>query len=130
MSCRIKVYYCDTDCGGVVYYSNYLVYFEKARTEWMEERGMGVKKLSRQGVLFIVSRAEVDYKSPARYGDILQVEAVPLKVGACRIVFKYRITRIEDEKIITTGKTDLACISKDLKPRRIPPDVLEKIKGK
>ncbi len=130
LSCEIKIYYSDTDCGGVVYYANYLVYFEKARTQWMEERGAGVKELAEKGVLFIVSKAEVQYKSPARYGDVLTVETQVDKIGAARIIFTYRVLRKADGKLIASGNTDLACISKDLKPCRIPPEVLEKIRGK
>ncbi len=130
MSCRIKVYYWDTDCGGVVYYSNYLVYFEKARTEWMEKRGVGVGDLSKRGILFIVSKADIDYKSPARYGDILDVKSFPTKIGAARIKFNYKVIRNNGKKLLATGSTDLACISKDLKPQRIPSDVIEKIKSK
>ncbi len=130
MSFEIKIYYSDTDCGGVVYYANYLVYFEKARTEWMEERGAGVKDLAEKGVLFIVSKAEVNYRSPARYGDLLTVEVKAGKIGSARIVFTYRVVRKSDKKLIAEGSTDLACISEDIRPRRIPSEVLEKIKDK
>ena len=66
---EIRIYYEDTDCGGVVYYANYLKYFERARTQYLEERGLSVAGLMNEGTVFVVVHAEVDYRSPARYGD-------------------------------------------------------------
>ncbi|OQW98639.1 MAG: acyl-CoA thioesterase, partial [Elusimicrobia bacterium A5] len=71
---EIKIYYQDTDCGGVVYYANYLTYFERARTEWMTDKGISVKNLAEQGTLFVVSHAEADYKSPAKYGETIIIQ--------------------------------------------------------
>ena len=71
---EIRVYYQDTDCGGVVYYANYLTYFERARTEWIENRGLKMVKLAEEGTLFVISRAEADYKFPARYGETVTVD--------------------------------------------------------
>ncbi|WP_455244354.1 YbgC/FadM family acyl-CoA thioesterase, partial [Petrachloros mirabilis] len=64
----VKIYYEDTDCGGVVYYANYLKYFERARTHYLEERGLSVARLLEEGRAFVVVRAELDYRTPARYG--------------------------------------------------------------
>ena len=71
---EIRIYYEDTDCGGVVYYGNYLKYFERARTEYLESRGQSVAALMDQGTVFVVVHAEVDYRSPGRYGETLVVE--------------------------------------------------------
>ena len=68
---EIRIYYEDTDCGGVVYYANYLKYFERARTQYLEERGLSVAELRDGGTQFMVVHAELDYRSPARYGDTL-----------------------------------------------------------
>ncbi|HSV90356.1 MAG TPA: hotdog domain-containing protein, partial [Nitrospiraceae bacterium] len=62
----IRIYYEDTDCGGMVYYGNYLKYFERARTQYLEERGLSVAELMKEGTMFVVVHAEVDYRSPAR----------------------------------------------------------------
>ena len=69
-----KIYYEDTDCGGVVYYANYLRYMERARTEYLASKGYSVKKLMDEGTIFMVLRVEIDYKSPARYGDAIENE--------------------------------------------------------
>jgi acyl-CoA thioester hydrolase len=78
---EIKIYYEDTDCGGVVYYANYLKYFERARTHYLEERGLSVAGLMKEGTVFVVVHAEVDYRSPARYGDWLVIETVVSENG-------------------------------------------------
>ena len=70
----IRIYYEDTDCGGVVYYANYLKYFERARTDFLEQRGLSVAGILKQGTQFMVVRAEVNYRSPARYGETLIIE--------------------------------------------------------
>ncbi|MGM0568172.1 MAG: acyl-CoA thioesterase [Elusimicrobiota bacterium] len=125
----IKIYYSDTDCGGVVYYANYLVYFEKARTEWMESRGAGVKDLSEKGVLFIVAGADLSYKRPARYGDVIRVKTRADKIGAARIVFSYRIFNKNTSELLVTGSTTLGCIDENMRPRRIPAEVAEKLRA-
>ena len=72
---EVKMYYEDTDCGGVVYHANYLRYFERARTEFFAERGILIRDFMEQGIIFVVVRAEVDFESPARYGDILSIQS-------------------------------------------------------
>ncbi len=124
---EIKVYYKDTDCGGVVYYANYLDYFEQARTEWMEERGVSIKELKCKGIQFIVKRAEVDYKSPAQYGEILQIITNIDKPAGVRINFSHEIKEKESGRLIVTGSTQLVCIDEELKPCRIPEDVSKKL---
>ena len=68
-----RIYYHDTDCGGVVYYANYLKYLEEARTEYMEKRGLILKELAEKGFLFVVRRVDIEYKAPAHYGDTLEI---------------------------------------------------------
>ena len=80
---EVRIYYEDTDCGGVVYYGNYLKYFERARTQYLEERGLSVAELMKEGTVFVVVHAEVDYRSPARYGDRLRPDGSLLHVFAC-----------------------------------------------
>ena len=82
------MYYEDTDCGGVVYYANYLRYVERARTEFFEARGVGLKKLMDEGIFFVVAEAGLKYLSPGRYGDILAIETTVDRVGPASIVFR------------------------------------------
>src|SRR5437867_11246957 len=69
----VRIYYQDTDCGGVVYYGNFLRYFEQGRTHWLETLGLSVKAFMDNGVLFAVVHAELFYRSPARYGETLTI---------------------------------------------------------
>jgi len=117
----------DTDCGGVVYYANYLDYFERARTEWMEERGVSVKALAEKGILFVVKTANIEYISPARYGEIITVDTRPVKVGGVTINFVYKISEKESGRDIASGSTKLVCINKNLKPVRLPAEIIEKL---
>jgi acyl-CoA thioester hydrolase len=68
---EVRIYYEDTDCGGVVYYGNYLKYFERARTHFLEEHGLSVSGLIQQGTEFRVTKAELAYRSAALYGEFL-----------------------------------------------------------
>jgi len=123
-----RIYYYDTDCGGVVYYANYLNYLEEARTEYMDKKGLPVKRLADDGVLFVVARQEIDYKSPAVYGDLLNIETAVKDIGAAKIEFVYEIKKAPGGKMIASAKTILVCVDRNLKPQVIPADVREKIK--
>jgi acyl-CoA thioester hydrolase len=85
----IQIYYEDTDCGGVVYYANYLKYFERARTQYLEERGLSVAGLMKEGTVFVVVHAEVDYRSSAHYGDRLTIETVISDMTAASFTFSH-----------------------------------------
>lgn len=122
---EIKVYYKDTDCGGVVYYANYLNYFEQARTEWMEERGASIRQLKENGIQFIVRNALLEYRSPARYGDILQIETKADKITGASITFSYHVREKESGRLIVTGSTQLVCIDEKLKPCKMPEKLLK-----
>jgi acyl-CoA thioester hydrolase len=119
---KVKIYYHHTDCGGVVYYANYLKFLEEARTEYLAERGISVKELSQHGTLFVVARQEIDYKFPAFYGDSLQINTKIGNIGGVRIEFQYEIKN-QNGQIISKAKTILVCVDKDLKPKAIPEEV-------
>lgn len=120
-----KIYYHDTDCGGVVYYSNYLKFLEEARTEFFSDKGLSIKELAEQGTMFIVARQEIDYKLPAFYGDILDVAAAVNNISAVRIDFDHEIKK--DNQIVAKAKTIMVCVDKTLKPKSIPEEVRKKI---
>jgi acyl-CoA thioester hydrolase len=92
---EVKIYYEDTDCGGVVYYANYLKYMERARTEYLAGKGFAVRKLMDEGTIFMVLRAEIDYKSPAKYGDTIVIETWVRDVTRATMVFEHRETQKE-----------------------------------
>lgn len=121
-----KIYYHDTDSGGVVYYANYLKFLEEARTEAMQEAGLEIKELARQGILFVVRRQEIDYKSPAFYGDILQVRTWVSATSAAQITFEAEIKN-QDGRVISFAKTFLVCIDSDFKPQAIAQELKDKL---
>lgn len=124
----IRIYYEDTDCGGVVYYANYLRYFERARTELLRAGGIDVGGLAEKEQLFVVARAEADYKHPARYGDVIHIETMIAGVDNASFTISYRITRKPDSRLLVSGMTRMACVGKNRKPVRIEEGIREKLK--
>ena len=104
----IKVYYEDTDCGGVVYYANYLKYFERARTHYLEERGLSVAELIAQGRVFVVVHAELEYRAPARYGETLQIETVLREMNPAAVTFCHVVRERESGRVVVEGSAKLA----------------------
>jgi acyl-CoA thioester hydrolase len=117
-----KIYYHDTDAGGVVYYANYLKHLEEGRFEFCLSRGINMAESAKEGAIFPVVRLEIDYKSPARYGDIVKVFTCIEKIGFSSIHFSQEIKR--DSVTLIKAKTIWACVNEALKPQAIP----EKIK--
>lgn len=122
---NIRVYYEDTDAAGVVYHSNYLNYFERARTEYLRERGCSVADLAAEGSVFPVVRMEIDFKSPARHDDLLEVTTEPLRAGGSSFMLRQQVIRTADRKLLVEAQVTLACVSPELKARRIPQEVRE-----
>jgi acyl-CoA thioester hydrolase len=121
-----KIYYHDTDCGGVVYYANYLKFFEEARTEYFADKGFSIQKLAEDGVMFVVSRQEVDYKAPGAYGDILDIQTQIGSITGVRIEFLHEIFN-QNKKPLVRAKTILVCVDKSLRPQGIPDDLRGRI---
>ena len=123
---KVRIYYHHTDGAGVVYYAKYLEFLEEARTEFLEERGLLMKDLISRGVLFVVGRQEIDYKSPAIYGDILHIDTRLSRVSTVKMEFEYEVKN-QNDKLICLAKTLLVCVDKNLKPRAIPEEILKQI---
>ena len=104
----VKIYYEDTDCGGVVYYANYLKYFERARTQYLEKRGLSVARLLEEGKAFVVVRAELDYRTPARYGEILRIETNIPELSQASITFSHIVREIDSGRVVVEGSARLA----------------------
>ena len=116
---EVRIYYEDTDCGGVVYYGNYLKYFERARTEYLEERGVSVAGLMKEGTVFVVVHAEVDYRSPARYGETLVMETVVSDMTAASFTFSHVIRERESQRMVVEGSARLAATDGNGKVKRL-----------
>ncbi|MCX5693160.1 MAG: thioesterase family protein [Candidatus Omnitrophica bacterium] len=117
-----KIYYHDTDAGGVVYYANYLKHLEEGRFEFCLSRGVNMAESAKEGAIFPVVRLEIDYKSPAMYGDVVAVFTRIEKIGFSSIYFIQEIKK--DDITLVKAKTIWACVNEALKPQPIP----EKIK--
>jgi acyl-CoA thioester hydrolase len=116
---EIKIYYEDTDCGGVVYYANYLKYFERARTQYIEERGLSVSELMKEGWVFVVVHAELDYRAPARYGETLRIETVIADMTPASITFAHVIRERESGSVVVEGSARLAVTDGNGKVKRL-----------
>lgn len=115
----LRVYIEDTDAGGIVYYVNYLKYMERARTEWLRDLGIQRYLTSEDPVFFVVRRAEVDYRQPARLDDELLACTEVVHVGRASLRFRQRILR--GDVTLADGLIEVACVDKDsLKPRALP----------
>ncbi len=122
---EVRVYYEDTDCGGVVYYANYLKYFERARTHYLETRGLSVATLLQEGTEFRVSRAELAYRSPATYGETLVVETTVTADRRISLTFSHLIRERTTERMVVEGSATLVAVDTKGKIKRLPPPILE-----
>ncbi len=115
----VRVYYEDTDAGGVVYYANYLKFLERARTEWLRAAGFELPELARDhDVIFVVRALALDYLGPARLNDALAVTVKPLTFGASTI---HVAQTVERDRVLVQARVTLACVSaRQFKPMRIP----------
>jgi len=120
-----KIHYHDTDAGGIVYYGSYLEHLEEARTEYCGSRGINITEYGANGIVFPVVHLEIDYKSPAKYGDIIRVYTRTEKVGSASVHYLQEIKK--DDRVILIARVVCACVNKDLKPVRIPETIRTKI---
>lgn len=119
---QLRVYWEDTDAGGVVYHSNYLNFFERARTEWLRSRGISQSELAGQhNLVFAIRKMEIDFLAAARLDDELDVSVQSVQAGASRMIFCQQMTRRSDGLKLATAQVTAACLAADsFKPDRIP----------
>ena len=138
----VRIYYEDTDAGGIVFYANYLKFFERARTEWLRSGGIDQSRLaSSDGALFVVARTALDYHCPARLDQVLTLSVAIEKAGRASVDFIQQAWRNQDASdgrtatgaiptgataiLVATGRIRVACVgAQDLRPRALPPAVL------
>lgn len=126
---EIRIYYEDTDCGGVVYYANYLKYFERARTEYLEERGISVARLIKEGTQFLVVHAEVDYRSPARYGEFLTIETKLAETGRTSLTFAHVILERASQRVVVEGSAKLVTVDLQGKVKRLEKSLVDALQS-
>lgn len=122
---EIRIYYEDTDCAGVVYYANYLKYFERARTHYLEKRGVSVLDLLQNGTQFMVVRACIDYRSPARYGETLLITTYVSERGKAAMTFAHEVRERDGGRMIVEGYATLAAVTVDGKLKRLPRQLID-----
>ena len=116
-----RIYYHDTDCGGVVYYANYLKHLEEARTEFCYHKGINLKELSNKGILFVVANLEVTYKAPARYQDIIRIYTHTEDVRRASLKFIQEIKK--DNLTLVIAKTTWVCVGNNFKSQSMPENI-------
>ena len=123
---QIRVYWEDTDAGGVVYYANYLKFMERARTEWLCSLEFEQQVLREShGVVFVVRRVEIDYLAPARLDDLLRVTTGLLEMTRTCLTVAQEITAVT---VLTRAQVQIVCIDHaSFKPVKIPEPLLEKL---
>ena len=123
----VRIYYEDTDAGGIVYYANYLKFFERARTEWLRRLGLNQDKLAEeQGLIFVVRRALLEFASPARLDDMLELTVEPVKVA------RVYVDLVQEARcgmqLLARAEIRVACLNqRSFKPAAIPQSVRESI---
>lgn len=122
-----RIFYHDTDSGGVVYYANYLKYMEEARTEFLEQKGLSVEIFRKRGMIYAVRKCNVTYRSPARYGDILICDATLTKVTAAQLFFEQKIAHKNSGRLLVEAEVVLVSLSSDFKPAEIPEDLRKRL---
>jgi acyl-CoA thioester hydrolase len=126
----LRVYWEDTDAGGVVFYANYLKFFERARTEWLRSLGVEQQRLlDEQGPMFVVAEATLRWLRPARLDDLLHVTAALVEAGRASLRLQQQAWR--GGELLAEGDIRIGCVARDaaarLKPCRVPATILEKL---
>ena len=124
---NVRVYYEDTDAGGIVYYANYLKFFERARTEWLRALEVGQQQLaSERGIMFVVRSAKIDYAAPAKLDDELRLTVAISKLGRASLTFTQKAWR--GEQLLASAEVLVACVTVDgVRPCQIPFEVRSKM---
>jgi len=121
-----RIYYEDTDAGSVVYYANYLKFFERARTEFLRSLNISQSTLIKEsGLIFVVRKCEIEYKNPARLDDLVTIKTVISEIGITSI--KMHQEMFFREKLLNILNVEIVCVdSNSMKPKKIPLEMLKK----
>ncbi len=119
-----RIYYDETDAGGVVYYGRYLGLLERARTEFLIDNGISVSEFHDMGLFFVISHVDIHYRRPARLGDIISITTEVTQVRNASMVLKNRVFR--DTILLVEADVTVACVDRDGRPQRLP-DMFRKL---
>jgi acyl-CoA thioester hydrolase len=128
---QVRVYWEDTDAGGVVYHSRYLNFFERARTEWLRELGVQQAKLAEEdNKLFAITHMDIHFRQAARLDDLLDLTVESVDAGAARLDFKQVMTRVSDGAVVAEAQVTAACLdAAGFRPTRMPAWIRAEIKN-
>ena len=122
----VRVYYEDTDMGGIVYYANYLRYIERARSDWVRSLGIDQNAMREgEGVVFVVRRVEADYLKPAKFDDELLVRTVVKAVTGVRLIMAQEVLR--GDALLFQAEVTVVCIGAEGVPARLPANIRRRI---
>ena len=124
-----RVIYGDTDQMGVVYYANYLRWFETGRSELLREIGVPYLQIEQQGIHFPVAEVSCRYAQSGYYDDVIEIETQVAEIGRASVIFTYRIVRKADRALLATGFTKHACIDNRGRVSRLPPALTDALKA-
>ena len=128
---EVRISYSETDRMGVIYYANYLVFFERGRTEFLRSLGIRYRDLEDQSHLYLPAlESHVQYLYPGRYDDLIRVRTFVAELGGAHLVFRYEISLTETHKLIATGSTRHAVVNGDWRPTRIPAELRKVLQGR
>lgn len=124
---ELRIYWEDTDAGGVVFYANYLKFMERARTEWLRGLGFEQETMRRdEGLMFVVSDTALRYLAPARLDDWLRISVHPTEIGRASLTIDQHVWR--GDQLLTQGRIRIGCVdARSLKPARIPARILQSL---
>ena len=122
---EVRIYYEDTDAGGVVYHANYICFMERARTEFLRGHGLSVRAMHDMGIIFPVVAIEANYRAPAQLDDLLVVETQISAMRNSSFVASQQVIRKEDGKLLVDARVTLACVGPEMRARRLPPEIRE-----
>jgi acyl-CoA thioester hydrolase len=119
----VRIYYENTDAGGVVYHSEYLKFYERARTEWLRSLGFEQPELrSRDGVIFVVRGMQIKYLQPAKFNELLEVRSRLIEIGRSRFVFEQELLR--GKELLNQATVEVVCVADtSFKPTALPPHI-------
>ncbi len=125
---QVRIYYEDTDAGGIVFYANYLKFFERARTEWLRATGVNQQALAEtDNAIFVVKHASIDYQAPARLDDVLDLTLSIEKLGHASILFAQQAWR--GQTLLASASVKVGCVDAvTLRPRALPPATAAKMR--
>ena len=125
----VRVYYEDTDAGGIVFYANYLKFFERARTEWLRAAGVGQQELlDADGAAFVVKSASLDYHAPARLDDVLTIRTTVEKLGRASVQFAQQAWK--GDLLLTSAHVKVGCVdTATMRPRSLPDSAADKMRA-